>query len=329
MSEKILIIDGLGIFFAAFAADPSVNLAGDHIGGTKGFLRTLQKISREVKPSQIFVVWDGQGGSSRRKSWNKEYKDGRKAVNPFRYNRTLHVDQTDEEVQRSKVDQLQRVIKYLSNMPVKQFVQDGIEADDIIAFLTRMPCLDDYYKVILSNDKDFLQLLDDKTIVYRPAVKKFVTRPDVIEEYGIHPNNMTLARAICGDKSDNLQGVPGVGMKTVSKYFPFLREEERAYVDDIIKEVRKMEKPTKALKKIIEHRQDVTLNYKIMQLYHPEVSKEIVEKLEDLACSNQAEADWQEIGQMMLEDGFGVLDWNSLKQTLRGISLNKDESNEW
>ena len=89
-------------------------------------------------------------------------------------------------------------------------------------------------KLIVSSDKDFFPANFEKTKLYRPIQDKVVDYPTLIEEHKIHPKNFALARSLVGDKSDNLPGVPRVGLKTVASKFQFLKEDKQYEVEDIM-----------------------------------------------------------------------------------------------
>ena len=93
MKNRILIIDALNMYYRAYIVDPSLSANGQPIGGVKGFLKILQKLCRQTKPDHVVVAWDG--GSSRRKSVNKNYKEGRK---PIRLNRSIRNLSENEEI---------------------------------------------------------------------------------------------------------------------------------------------------------------------------------------------------------------------------------------
>ena len=93
--KRLLIVDALNMYFRAYIVDPSLSTNGQPIGGVKGFLKILNKLVRESKPDQIVVCWDGQGGSTRRKIVNKNYKEGRK---PIRLNRDIRNLTESEEL---------------------------------------------------------------------------------------------------------------------------------------------------------------------------------------------------------------------------------------
>lgn len=88
--KRAMIVDAHNQYLRAYISDPSTSYSGDHIGGICGFLKVLNKLSREIKPDQIIVVWDGAGGSQRRRSANKNYKSGRKPLRLNRGERKFH-----------------------------------------------------------------------------------------------------------------------------------------------------------------------------------------------------------------------------------------------
>ena len=85
--KRVMIIDALNAYLRAYIVDPSLSSNGQPIGGIKGFLKILQKLTRDMNPDQVVVVWDGPNGSRKRKSMDKNYKEGRK---PIRLNRAFH-----------------------------------------------------------------------------------------------------------------------------------------------------------------------------------------------------------------------------------------------
>ena len=93
--KRLLIIDALNMYFRAYIVDPSLSTNGQPIGGVKGFLKILQKLVRDTKPDEIAICWDGEGGSQKRKTKNKGYKEGRK---PIRLNRDIRNLSENEEI---------------------------------------------------------------------------------------------------------------------------------------------------------------------------------------------------------------------------------------
>ena len=111
---------------------------------------------------------------------------------------------------------------------------EGVEADDVIAYVVQHKKYEEWEKVIVSSDKDFFQLISDDCKLYRPIQDQLVDYPTLVENFKIHPRNFALARSLVGDKSDNLPGVPRVGLKTVASKFPFLNESKQYEVEDIM-----------------------------------------------------------------------------------------------
>ena len=314
-----MIIDALNMYFRAYIVDPSRSMNGQPIGGLKGFLKILQKLSREMRPDKIIICWDGAGGSQKRKMLVKDYKAGRK---PIRLNRDIRNMSENEEIE-NKVWQQTRLIDYLNSIPVIQLMLESVEADDIISYVVQHANHKGWQKIIVSSDKDFYQLCDNETVVFRPIQKEFMNKPRLIEKFGIHPTNFALARAIAGDKSDNLPGVDGVGLPTVSKRFPFLAEDEDCTIDKIYDYCDEIDSKVKAYENIIEQVDKVKSNYKMMQLYSPLISIQGKNKIEYALKNFAYHFNKTEVRKMMIQDGFGEWNWNDLFQKLNKISLVK------
>jgi DNA polymerase-1 len=319
--KRVLVIDALNMFLRAFIVDPSLSQHGQPIGGIKGSFKILQKLVRMTKPNEIVICWDGPNGSQKRKTLNSNYKQGRK---PLRLNRAVHNLTENEELQ-NKIWQQMRTIEYLNQMPVIQLILERVEADDIISYVCNSSHYDGWQKVIVSNDKDFLQLCDDETVVYRPTTDKIETKKTVIESLGIHPTNMALARAMVGDASDNLPGVSRVGFKTIAKKLSFMSEDRTITVDELIEHCENTDSKLKVYENIASSRQLIEHNYDMMQLYSPLISIQGKQTI-DYALEN-FECDFQktELLKLMIEDGFGELNWEELKTFLNKISRECNE----
>lgn len=311
-----MIVDALNAYFRAYIVNPSLSKNGQPIGGYKGFLGILQKLCREMKPAEIIIAWDGAGGSLRRKEVNSNYKEGRK---PIRLNRDVRVLTKDEEMQ-NKVWQQYRLMEMLNFMPVIQLMADRVEADDIISFVAQSPQYSGWEKIIVSSDKDFFQLCDDETVLYRPIQKKFINKPRILEEFKIHPTNFALARAMAGDKSDNLPGVRGVGLGTISKRLPFFAGEESVTIPELIEFCENDNTGLKAFSSICEAEDIIKENYKIMQLYSPTMSIDDKSRIKYILDNFEPQFNKTEVIKRMAEDGFGNWDTSDLFTTFKRIS---------
>jgi len=314
--KRVLVIDALNMFLRAFIVDPSLSHHGQPIGGIKGSIKILQKLVRITKPNEIVICWDGPNGSQKRKTLDSGYKEGRK---PLRLNRSVHNLTENEELQ-NKVWQQMQVFEYLNQMPIIQLILERVEADDIISYVCNSRHYDGWQKVIVSNDKDFLQLCNDETVVYRPTTDKIETKKTVIESLGIHPTNMALARAMDGDASDNLPGVNRVGMKTIASKLPFMKEERDVTIDELIEYCENVESKLKVFKTIAESRKLIQHNYDMMQLYSPLISVQGKQTIDYALDNFECDFNKTELLRLMVEDGFGELNWEELKTFLNKIS---------
>ena len=305
MTKRLMVVDALNAYFRAYIVDPSLSENGQPIGGYKGFMKILQKLCREMKPDEVVIAWDGAGGSQKRKATNKNYKEGRK---PIRLNRAVRTLTEDQEMQ-NKVWQQIRLMEMLNEMPFIQIVSDGIEADDVISYVVQNHKYKGWQKIIVSSDKDFFQLCDDETVLYRPIQKSFVNKPRILEEFGIHPTNFAMARAIAGDTSDNLEGVRGVGLKTIAKKMAFFAGEDSVTFDELYEYCENDNTGLKAFSSILESKSRIQDNYKIMQLYSPAISIQTKNKIQHALDNFEPQFNKTEVIKRMKEDGFG--NWNT------------------
>lgn len=310
---RYMIVDSLNQFLRSLVVNPTMSPNGQPIGGLCGYLKSLQKLTREIKPDRIVICWDGQDGSVRRRAHDKNYKEGRK---PLRLN--WDNPQTEEETLKNKLWQMGRLMEYMNNMPICQFMFDATEADDIISIVCNE--LHDQQKVIISSDKDFYQLADDKTIIYRPVQNQIINKKKIIDEFGIHPNNFAISRAICGDDSDNLKGVKGAGLATLAKRFPFLKEEKSATFDDIFSYCSEQTGNIKLFESILSSKDIVQKNYKLMQLYAPSTQPSVKQTVRESIKEYPTEFNKNEVRKMLLTDGIGELDWSDLFSGMNKIA---------
>ena len=280
-SERILFIDGLNLFFRNFAVMNMVNPDGVHIGGLGGFFRSLGAMIRQIDPTQVYVVFDGAGSANNRKNINPLYKSGRDLQRITNWD--AFDDKQDED--DSKVDQMVRVIQYLKTLPVKTVSIDKVEADDIISYLSGVVIKDPKDKAfIVSSDKDFIQLVNDNVIVYRPMEKEYYTSDTVREKYKMSPKNFILYKTLLGDNSDKIKGVKGLGEKGIYKKFPELMERDMD-LQDIFSICEAKFKDHVVYARVLQNMDEMENNYKIMNLENPMISDKEKEYLNQLVES--------------------------------------------
>ena len=174
---------------------------------------------------------------------------------------------TKEEETEALIGQLYRTQDYLDCLPVHQIVMDKLEADDVIAWIAKKASISSAKKcTIVSSDKDFLQLIDDTVEVYAPIKKKIFTQDNIFDELKVLPENYNLVKALVGDNSDNLQGVKGLGIKTIISEFPKLLT-EITNLEYIYKTAEEKLEGKKIFAKIIHNWDRVETNFKLMDLH--------------------------------------------------------------
>ena len=268
-SKRILMIDGLNLFFRNFAMMNMVNPDGIHIGGLGGFFRSLGAMIRQTQPDKVYVIFDGASSTVNRKNLVPEYKSGR---NEQRVTNWEVFDSLADE-HDSKVDQIVRVIQYLKTLPVKTLILDKVEADDIIAYLCgKLPNQPNDKLFIVSSDKDFLQLVNQNVIVYRPMEKKYYTEDVMKEKYKMPAKNFILYKTLLGDSSDKIKGIKGLGEKGIFKKFPELTEGVLTF-DDVFNICEQKFKDHVVYARVIQGVDELEKNYKIMDLSNPMIGE--------------------------------------------------------
>ena len=263
LNDHILIVDAMNMLIRSFSLLKAMNPDGHHIGGLVGFLRSLGYVTRIFDPTRVIVVWDGKGGSANRKNIDPNYKAQRAT------SRITHwgLYDTKEQEMEALIGQLYRVQDYLECLPLQQLIIEKLEADDIMAWIAKKASVSNVKKcTIVSSDKDFLQLVDDTIEVYAPVKKKTFTKDNIFEELKVLPQYYNVVKALVGDNSDNLQGVKGLGIKTIVSEFPKLLTEV-TNLDYVFKVAEEKLEGKKIFSKIIHNWDRVETNFELMNLH--------------------------------------------------------------
>ena len=235
MSEKILLIDGHSIINRAFYGLPDLtNGEGVHTGAVYGFLNILFRILEEEHPDYLAVAFDLPSPTFRHRMY-EAYKGTRHAM----------PDELRQQVPLLK--------EMLEAMDIKIMTLEGYEADDILGTMARRSEERGMDVTILSGDRDLLQLATEKVLIRLPRTSKGQTTiedfraPQVLEKFQVTPPQIIELKALMGDSSDNIPGIPGVGEKTAAKIIAEYGNIENAYahVEDI--------KPNKARESLKNH----------------------------------------------------------------------------
>ena len=213
-NKKVLIVDGLNTFIRVFSVMPTLNENGVHVGGIVGFLKSVGFAINMFNPTRTIIVFDGKGGSNRRRKLYSDYKNKRRTS--YRVNRVAGLENVEDE-RRNMLMQLRRVADYLELLPLTTISVDGIEADDAIAtavskFKNKVERI-----IIGSPDKDLAQCVEgEKVVMWSTRNKEYTNEQGVRDKFGVNPNQIPDYLALAGDVSDGIPGIKGVGPKTAS-----------------------------------------------------------------------------------------------------------------
>ena len=269
-NSRVLIVDALNTFMRSYAAIPTLDEDGNHIGGMAGFMKSLGFAIRSFKPTRVVLVFDGKGGSQRRRKIYKDYKANRKP--PTRLNRNYDMT-TDEQEKENMKYQLVSLVQMVECLPVSILALDNIEADDTIAYFSELVTKNGGSSIIYSTDKDFLQMVSDTVKLYNPVKKKTFDVDVVLETYGVHPSNFVFYRSLLGDKSDNIDGIKGAGEKTVLKYIPELVDPNiEVNLDLVEQKYADIKKKPKLVENILDNSSIVNRNLELMNLHEVDIN---------------------------------------------------------
>ena len=330
---KTLLVDGNNLFKIGFHGAKDVFNDGAHVGGVYHFVNILRKFLEEHNHDKVVVFWDGDSNSSIRKCLYPQYKANRRQdMNEYKYESYLY--------------QQSRVKQYLEEIFVRQVEMVNNEADDLIAYYCKIA--KDEKIIIFSADKDLTQLISENVTIYSPITKQYFKNGDniIINKVEIPHYNVLLTKIFTGDKSDNIDGIEGLGEKTLLKYFPELRDKP-CTIEEILDTARNIpqKKPIKVLNNILTGKTKSTIfgeefyrtNKKIVDLANPLITEDGVELVTQILTESIDPTDrgYKNLMRMMMEDGlFKYLPkndeaWvNFLKPFMKLIRKEKRQTNK-
>ena len=198
-SEQLVLIDGSGYIFRAFHALPPMTRGdGTPVNAVYGFTGMVMKLVDDLAPAHVAVVFD----SARKTFRNDIYAD-------YKANRT----DPPEEL----VPQFDLVREATAALSLPQLEVPGFEADDLIATYAALGEAAGMETVIVSSDKDLMQLVRGGVTMLDPMKQRRIAGPEVEERFGVTPNKVVDVQALAGDSTDNVPGVPGIGVKTAAE----------------------------------------------------------------------------------------------------------------
>ena len=224
--KRLFIIDGYATLYRAHYAlirNPLTNTAGTPTSAVFGFANQVFQLIEDEKPDYLVAAFDSKGKNFRHELYT-DYKANRSAM--------------PDEIQT----QLPYLWELLEAMNIPMLRVGGVEADDIIGTVAKMCDKENLQCNIVSGDKDFMQLINDKTFLYAPQARKrakeIFDKKKVLEKWGVGPEHIIDLLGLMGDSSDNVPGVQGVGPKTAQKLIQDFGSIENIYeeIDNISNE---------------------------------------------------------------------------------------------
>ena len=339
--EYTLLVDGNSLLKMSLV-DKRMNGEGKEYGAVFLFLRQLGQLLQKKDFNYCIVCWDGYNSGVLRYNIYEDYKANRdkhyelasgmsdydKYISDFMKRTIKYYGSNKKEVKRAETDdelfQRQRAIlqDILENLYVRQFIYDDVEGDDLIAYYVQHKKPNERV-VIVSGDRDLTQLINDEVCQYIPSLKKFISPTNSVEELGMTHENTLLKKILCGDASDNIKGIKGIGEQTLLKLFPEMKVEKTS-LEAVIErskyllEERKAEKkkPLKSLENIVNGVTDgiqgkdvYEINRKIIDLSEPLLTDEAKDGLnnEMYAPLSDEDRDIKNIYDIIYKNGMNDL----------------------
>ena len=299
---KTLLVDGSNLMKIGFHGVKDLYSDGSHLGAIYHFINTIRKFLEEHNHDKVVVFWDAENSSATRKELYPQYKGNRK-------------NDMNEYKLDSYLTQNARIKEYLEEVFIRQVEMINNEADDLIAYYCQMAI--DEEIIIFSSDKDLTQLISDKVSVYSPNSKQYFKQGDMItiNKVQIPHYNVLTCKILTGDNSDNINGIEGLGEKTLIKLFPLMQVkpctiEEIRVNAGILTQVKK----SKVLENILTGRSKngilgeefYTTNKKIVDLSNPLITDDGKELVEQIITDTIDPTDrgYKNLMRMMMEDGL-------------------------
>jgi DNA polymerase I len=240
---RILLIDGSGYIFRAYYGVRSLTSPqGEPTNAVYGFATMLDKILREETPDHLVIAFDAGGPNFRHRIY-PQYKANRPPP--------------PEDL----IAQIPRIRELVDAFRIPQLVITEVEADDVLATLTRLGLEAGYEVEIITGDKDLMQLVGDGVRVYEPMKAQRFGPDEVFEKFGVYPGQIADALALAGDTSDNIPGVKGVGLKTAAKLLGVYRD-----LNGVLEAATQGDVKGKLGERLVSGRDDALLSRKLVAL---------------------------------------------------------------
>ena len=255
--EKVCLIDGSGYIFRAFFASPAMtNPEGLPVNAVYGFLNMFLSLTANIKCDYCLVLFD-----AKRQNFRNEFFPEYKATRP--------------ELPPELKPQFALIHEAVEALNLHWLQMEGYEADDLIATYTDIALKENKEVTIVSADKDLMQLIRPGVKFYDGMKNKFFTPEDVKEKFGVYPERVTDVQALAGDSTDNIPGIPGIGLKTAAELVNMFGS-----LEGVLEHAEEI-KQNKRRELVLTHKEDALISQKLVTL-KADVPVELT--LQDLRC---------------------------------------------
>lgn len=308
-----LLVDGNNLMKIA-SVDKRMNSKGEEYGIIFQFLWQLHKLLQVKDYNFVYVMFDGEKSGQLRYQFYQDYKANRDKNYELNGEKSEYDKQIDDyvkkvlnyaknkqkiEVKRDETEEesfeRQKIIlsQILEELFVRVCESSEVEGDDLIAYYVKNKKSNERI-VIVSGDRDLTQLINDEVCIYIPSLKKYISPKNHIQELGYTHENVLIKKILCGDTSDNIKGIKGMGETTFFKLFPDAKTKKYT-LDDIFVETQKLiENRAKEKKKPLQVTENILnrvtigsqgkdiyeINDKLINLSNPLLTKEAIEDME-------------------------------------------------
>ncbi len=275
--SRLILVDGSAYIFRAYYGLPPMNRPdGTPINAVFGFTNMLVKLIEDYSNDKMIVIFDAARENFRNKIY-PQYKANRG-------------DAPDD-----LIPQFSLIRECVESFNIPQLEIDGYEADDLIATYSNLAKSEDIETIIVSSDKDLMQLVNNKVKMLDPMKNKIIEIKDVEEKFGVKPEKVIYIQALTGDKVDNIPGAPGIGPKTASQLINEFND-----IDGLLKNIEKI-KQEKRKNILLDAEKDIRLSLDLVKLKN---DIKLPLQIKDIQTYNELKDQENNIFNFLKEQGF-------------------------
>ena len=290
---RLILVDGSAYIFRAYYGLPPMTRAdGTPINAVFGFTNMLVKLIEDYSHDKMIVIFDAARENFRNKIYS-EYKANR------------------GEAPDDLIPQFPLIRECVKSFNIPQLEIEGYEADDLIATYSKLAKNEDIETIIVSSDKDLMQLVSKKVTMLDPMKNKKIEIQDVEEKFGVKPEKVIYIQALTGDKVDNIPGAPGIGPKTASQLINEFKD-----INGLLKNLNKI-KQEKRRNILIESEKDIRTSLELVKLKD---DVEIQTDIKNIKTYNELKKNKNNIFEFLKEQGF-----KSISERLKSNSFISSE----